>query len=132
MKILVDTCIWSEVLRRKNPNGDLTRIMRDFIADGRVVIIGPIRHELLSGVKNPEQFNKLKELISPFKDVSLETEHFLKAAEFANICRSKGVQGSTIDFLICAVAHLGNFAIFSTDKNFENFKKQLPIKIITP
>ena len=106
--------------------------MRDFIADGRVAIIGPISQELLSGVKNSEQFTKLKELLSPFKDVPLETEHFIKAAEFANICRSKGVQGSTIDFLICAVAHLGNFAIFTTDKDFENFKKQLPIKIFTP
>jgi predicted nucleic acid-binding protein len=54
----------------------------------------------------------------------------VKAAEFANICRGKGIQGSTIDFLICAVAALENLMIFTTDKDFENYRKHLPIRII--
>lgn len=130
MKFLVDTCVWSAVLRHKNPHRELTKRLKDFIADGRVSIIGPIRQELLSGITDTKQFNRLKGLLSPFEDIPLSTEHFIKAAEFANTCRSKGIQGSTIDFLICSVAHSENLIIFTTDNDFENYKKYLPIKIL--
>jgi len=130
MRVLVDSCVWSQVLRHKNPNLELTKKIKDLINDGRVCIIGPIRQELLSGIPDIKQFNQLKELLSSFEDISLKTEHFLKAAEFTNICRSKGIQGSTIDFLICAVAHSENLIIFTTDNDFENYKKYLLIKLI--
>ncbi len=129
MKILVDTCIWSQVFRHKSPNIELTKKLKDLIKDGRVAIIGPIRQELLSGISNEKQFGQLKELLSSFEDITLKTEHFEKAAEFSNICRSQGVQGSTIDFLICAVACLENLIIFTTDKDFENYKRFLSIKV---
>lgn len=130
MRVLVDTCVWSQVLRHKNPNLELTKKMKDLINDGRVCIMGPIRQELLSGIPDIKQFNQLKELLSSFEDIPLETEYFLKAAEFTNICRSKGIQGSTIDFLICAVAHSENLMIFTTDNDFENYEKYLSIKLI--
>ena len=130
MKVIVDTCIWSQVLRNKKPDLELTKKLKDLIADARVTIIGPIRQELLSGISDSKQFTQLKELLSAFDDLPLETNHFVKGAEFANICRSKGIQGSTIDFLICAVANLGNMAILTTDKDFENYKKHLPIKLL--
>lgn len=130
MKVLVDTCIWSQVLRYKVPDLQLTSKLKDLIKDGAVTIIGPIRQELLSGISNTQQFNKLKEILSSFKDISLKTEHFVKAAEFSNICLQKGIQGSTTDFLICSVAHLENLIIFTTDSDFENYKKHLPIKLL--
>ena len=130
MKVLVDTCIWSAVLRHKNPDSALIKKMKDLINDGRVAIVGPIRQELLSGVHNLKQFNHLKEVLSPFEDSPLKTKHFVTAAEFSNICRANGIQGSTIDFLICAVAHLENFIIFTIDKDFEYYKKYLAIQLI--
>ena len=130
MKILVDTCVWSAVLRHKIPHRELTKRLKEFIADGRVVIIGPIRQELLSGLSNTKQFNQLEGLLSPFEDILLRTEHFIKAAEFANICRSKGIQGSTIDFLVCSVAYLEDLIVFTTDNDFENYENHLPIKIL--
>ena len=130
MKVLVDTCVWSQVLRHRSPNTELTKKLKDLIRDSRVSIIGPIRQELLSGVPNTKQFDKLKEQLSSFEDVPLKTEHFEKAAEFSNICRSNGIQGSTIDFLICAVAYIENFVIFTTDNDFENYKKHLTIQLI--
>lgn len=130
MKTLVDTCIWSAALRHKNPDLRLTKKLKDFINDGRVAIIGPIRQELLSGIHNPNQFNHLKEILSSFEDIHLKTYHFVKAAEFSNICHSKGIQGSTIDFLICSVAHLENLIIFTTDNDFKKYKKYLSVQLI--
>jgi len=128
MKVLVDTCIWSQVLGHKNPDKELTKKLHDLISDARVSIIGPIRQELLSGISNAKQFNHLKELLFSFEDIPLEIHHFVTAVEFTNICRKQGIQGSTIDFLICAVAYLENLIIFTSDKDFENYKKYLSIK----
>ena len=130
MKILVDTCVWSQVLRHKNPNKELEAKLKDLIHDGRVCIIGPIRQELLSGITSIKQFNALKKGLSAFEDIPLTAEHFEKAAEFNNLCRGKGVQGSTIDFLICAVAYLDKLVIYTTDKDFESYKKHLPITLM--
>jgi len=130
MKVLVDTCIWSHVLRHKTPDTILSKKLKELVQDGRVAIIGPIRQELLSGIPNAVQFHHLKEILSSFEDITLKTEHFEKAAEFSNICRGKGIQGSTIDFLICAVACMENLTIFTVDEDFENYKKSLPLKLI--
>ncbi len=130
MKILVDTCIWSQVLRKKTPSLILTKQLKDFINDGRVVMIGSIRQELLSGISNPAQFNKLKHTLSFFEDIILETDHFVKAAEFSNLCRKNGIQGSTTDFLICAVANLEKLSIFTVDSDFTSYNKYLKLKLI--
>ena len=130
MKVLVDTCVWSKTLRHKSPNSEITDKIKELIKDGRIVIIGPIRQELLSRISDTSQFNRLKDMLSAFEDITLESKHFIKAAEFSNMCRQKGVQGSTIDFLICAVANIENLIIFTTDKDFENYKKHLPIKLL--
>jgi predicted nucleic acid-binding protein len=129
MKVLVDTCIWSYALRHKNPILEIKILLKEIIRDGRLVIIGPIRQEILSGISKETQFESLKERLSPFEDVPLTSDHFIKAAEFSNICMKKGVQGSTTDFLICSVAYLENIEIFTTDLDFKNYKKHLPIKL---
>ena len=129
MKVLVDTCIWSYALRHKNPILEIEILLKEIIKDGRLVIIGPIRQEILSGISKETQFESLKERLSPFEDVPLTSDHFIKAAEFSNICMKKGVQGSTTDFLICSVAYLENIEIFTTDLDFKNYKKYLPIKL---
>ncbi len=130
MKVLVDTCVWSGVLRHKNPDKDLRRKLTDLIQDARVVMMGPIRQELLSGISDVKYFKKLSETLSTFEDIPLKTEHFIQAAEFSNQCRQKGIQGSTTDFLICAVAFLEDLVIFTTDKDFSNYLKCLPIKLL--
>jgi len=62
----------------------------------------------------------------------LETDHFEKAAEFFNICRRNGIQGSNTDFLICSVADRRNLEIFTLDKDFLDFQKYLPLKLYSP
>ena len=130
MKVLVDTCIWSQVLRHKSPEADLSKKLQELIRNARVAMIGPIRQELLSGIAQVKQFNELKETLSSFEDLPLNTEHYEKAAEYCKICRRRGIQDSTIDFLICAVAVVENLTIFTVDKDFENYKKYLPLRLI--
>ena len=130
MKVLVDTCIWSLALRRgQQKDNPLVREFISLIKDVRVQLIGPIRQEILSGIKAKQQFDKLKNYLSAFPDLSIETNDYERAAEFYNMCRKAGIQGSNTDFLICAISANHDLPIFSVDKDFEQFEKKLPIKL---
>jgi len=129
MKVLVDTCIWSHILRQKKPDAELSEKLRDLIKDGRVLMIGPIRQELLSGISESSQFKSLKDKLSFFEDLTLSSEYYVRAAEFSNICRKKGIQDSTTDFLICAISNLQKVQIYTSDKDFTHYKKYLPIQL---
>lgn len=128
MKVLVDTSVWSLALRRgREGDPGPVRELRNLIEDSRVQMIGPIRQEILSGIRDEGQFKELEVRLSAFPDVPLTPEDHVTAARFFNICRSKGIQGSNTDFLICAVAVRHRLAIFTTDKDFVRYAKHLPI-----
>lgn len=130
--ILVDTSIWSLALRRIQKNSEELKIalhLSKIIRDMRMIIIGPIRQEILSGISDKNRFEELKNKISVFGDNKIETRDYELAAELFNSCRSKGIQGSHIDYLICAVSINNNFSIMTLDKDFYNYSKIIPIKI---
>lgn len=132
MNVVVDTSVWSLALRRNTPNEALAivNILRDLIVDGRVVLMGAIRQEVLSGVRYTEQFLRLQDYLRAFPDIELTSEDYELAAEFFNTCRSNGVQGSNTDFLICAVAHRRGYSILTTDQDFENFQLYIPVVLL--
>ena len=132
MKVLVDTSVWSAVLRRSKPDPKLTDIVTELVKEGRLLLIGPIRQELLSGIKEKAQFEKLRKRLAAFPDVPLQTKHFEVAARFYNKCRAKGIQGSHIDYLICAVCDCEKTAILTTDRDFEGYAKHLGIRLYLP
>ncbi len=130
MKVLVDTPIWSYALR-SNRSG-FEQHVKEFeilIADQRVLIIGPIRQEILSGYSKIKQFEKLNNKLKYFENTPIIDDDYVQAAKFSNICRKKGVQGSHIDFLICSVAYRLKSQIFTTDNDFGYYQSHLPIQL---
>jgi predicted nucleic acid-binding protein len=132
--ILVDTPVWSLALRRKR--GDLspreralTEALAELVREGRAQIAGVVRQELLSGIREPERFEKLREYLHAFDDLQLEAADYEEAARMHYRCRSWGITGSAIDFLLCAVAHRRRWQIFSTDRDFEQYGKVLGLKL---
>ena len=128
MKTLVDTSVWSLALRRTgtNPSPTTTELSK-LITAHLVEIIGPIRQEVLSGIRDPAQFDRLEASLAAFNDIVLDVEDYVTAAKFFNLCRSKGIQGANTDFLICAVAVRRDLSIFTSDRDFLHFAKCLPI-----
>ena len=130
MKVLVDTCVWSQLLRKAVADRDpIVSELKELITEFQVQMIGPIRQELLSGIKSKNQFVLLKEHLRSFPDLEIVTEDYEAAAQMSNDCRRKGVQGSHIDFLICSVANRYDLAIFTTDGDFELYRRHIPIKL---
>lgn len=131
MKVLVDTPIWSLALRRKKPveKAPAWSELAALVEDRRVAMIGPIRQEILSGIKDPSQFERIREHLRAFPDLALTSEDHEEAASFYNRCRQKGIQGSNTDFLVCAIAVRREYSIFTNDKDFAHFAKVLPIAL---
>ena len=130
MKVLVDTPIWSYALRSKN-NEYQTEInsLASLIYDQRAIIIGPIRQEILSGYSDLRKYRIIKEKLSYFENTPIIDTDYVLAAEFSNKCRKKGIQGSHIDFLICAVANRIEIPVFTNDNDFTHYQKVIPIKL---
>ena len=137
MTVLVDTPIWSLALRRKpvdlSPHElRLTQALAELIGAGQAELLGVIRQELLSGIREEERFRKLRDLLSAFEDPPLQASDYEVAAHFHNRCRTRGVAGSAIDFLICAVAHRRNWQILTTDLDFGRYAKIVGTKLYVP
>jgi hypothetical protein len=138
MKVLVDTSVWSLALRRpKNAalgaeQQAVVAALADLMRDGRAVMMGAIRQELLCGIKTQAQFDALKNTLMAFDDVAVTTQDYEKAAEAFNTCRSHGVQGSNTDFLICAVSSNHQLPIFSIGNDFQMYQQWLPVRLYSP
>lgn len=130
MKVIVDTCIWSLALRQKKTvHSPYLSELQKLIKEGSVQMIGAIRQEILSGIKTNTQFELLKQSLGAFPDLIHSEVDFELAAKYFNLLRSKGVQGSDTDFLICAVSVNHQLEIFTLDKDFNLFEQYLPIKL---
>ena len=134
MNVLVDTSVWSLALRRKNDSlGTNERLLvaelSELIREGRARVIGLVRQELLSGIKTTEQYEKLRLHLRSFPDEAVDTSDYEEAAKAGYRCRSKGVVVSIVDVLLCAVAIKRQWAIFTTDPDFSNYAKVLPLHI---
>jgi len=70
--------------------------------------------------------------LDSFADLPILSEDYVEAARYFNLCRSKGIQGSNSDFLICAVSVRNDLPIYTTDKDFELFAKHIPLHLYKP
>ena len=107
-------------------------MIRELIGNGCAVMMGPVRQELLSGVRSRRQFEKLRDHLRSFPDLVLETADYERAAEHFTAARARGVQGSNTDFLICAVAVRCECSVYTTDKDFDLFAQHLSLRLHAP
>jgi len=131
MKTIIDTRAWSAVLRR-NGRSSLGPLIDRLIVTSGVQMLGVIRQELLSGIRARERFQKLQRQLEPFPDLPVETEDHVAAAEIFNVCRAKGVQGSQIDMLICAVSIKHKIPILTLDTDFKRYARYVPLDLLEP
>ena len=126
MKVLVDTSIWSLALRRRGGPAKLNdeeeflvALLVEAIRDGRVLVAGPVRQEVLSGIATLEQFAEVKTKLDPFPDHPIGSEDYIEAARLYNLCRRRGVECGAVDMLLCALAYRNEWTILARDGGME-------------
>jgi len=123
-KVLIDTNIWSAFLRRSNEEEKvLRRNFFELVESSRISIIGPIRQEILSGIRDPIRFEKLLEYLDGFIDDEIVTKDYEDAARLQNLCSSKGIASSAIDLLIVAFSVNRGFEIYTRDGDFLRYQQ---------
>lgn len=132
--VLVDTPIWSLALRRRAADRSLheARLVREWqrlVSAGHAAIMGIIRQELLSGVRDAKNFELLRQHLAAFEDLPVTTADHEAAARCFNRCRAGGVTGAAVDMLICALAIRCGLPIFTTDRDFERYAAHVPLRL---
>jgi predicted nucleic acid-binding protein len=129
MKVLVDTSVWSLALRRRAPAHPAVDELRRLIVTGRAALVGPIRQELLSGIRDDAAFEQLRDRLAAFPDEAVTTSDYERAAQFFNACRANGLQASNTDFLLCAVSVAHQMPILTTDGDFRRYRSVIPLAL---
>jgi predicted nucleic acid-binding protein len=133
--ILIDTPVWSIALRRKLEHLSprefrLKKLWSEIVDDGRAQLLGSVRQELLSGLREESQFYRLRDYLRDFPDAPAMTEDYEEAARASNRCRSAGVASSSVDMLICAIARRYDWEILTADRDFVHYKRVLGIRLL--
>lgn len=131
--IACDTSALSQFLRRSpDTANDAALKVEKLIDSNELALFGIVRQELLSGIKLPAHFERIDLTTQALPLFFADDEDHTTASRFFNSCRSKGIQGSPIDFLICAMAVKRKFPIYTTDPDFELYEPIIPIELYRP
>lgn len=135
MNIVVDTSVWSLVLRRRRPRAAdaFVDAFRAHVEAGdEIFITGVILQELLDGVRTTRDFDRLLAVLDPFPLVPVDRRTYVLAAQASNACRRKGVQAGSIDFLIAAACIQNGCPLLTADKDFVRIARHTDLLILPP
>ncbi len=126
-KILVDTSVWIEFFRKKEP---YYRVVSDWIDEDRICCIGLILAELLQGVKTEKELGVVKDFLYVFEFLKESKELWEKAGELSFNLNKKGRMAGLSDCYIAAASKENGVGIITLDKHFGFIKESMDIKLI--
>ncbi|MGH7216038.1 MAG: PIN domain-containing protein, partial [Nitrospiraceae bacterium] len=83
-----------------------------------IFLVGNILQELLDGLRSTKQFDHLLALLDPYPLLDLDRKTYVAAARLQSVCRAKGVNAGSIDFLIAVACCQHGFPLLTADKDF--------------
>jgi predicted nucleic acid-binding protein len=95
----------------------------------RVVVPGIVIQELLSGIKEPSQAEKIMRIMEGYPVLLATQDHHIEAANISNGCRKAGVSAATIDCLIAAQCILENGILLTLDDDFSLMARHCTLRI---
>ena len=125
--IAVDTSVLSLAVRRPtraaHREHPAAAKLRRAVEEGvPVVVPGVCLQEILSGVRDAKQFERLASLLAPYPILVATRADHVAAARIASACRAAGVAASTVDSLIAALVIRHRARLLTTDVDFERIR----------
>jgi len=132
VSVIVDTSVWSHALRRNTPPNDpQTRKLAYLLNRGQdLFLLGVILQELLQGIRNQADFDKVREHLEVFPVLQLERQDYIAAAELRNQCASHGINAGTIDFQIAAACIQYDYSLLTCDSDFTHIASCCSLRLI--
>ena len=129
--MLVDTSVWIDFF-----NGYESRQaehLASAIAEAEPIVIpGIVLTEILLGLKNDAEAERISALLGAFDVVAEPTRaDYIEAARIYRLCRAKGFTvRSTIDCLIAQLCLRDDFALLSKDRDFKAIADCVPLQLL--
>ena len=133
MNLLVDTSVWSLVLRRDAPAGvPEAEFLRAALARGdSIVTTGLVLQEILQGVAGAKMRTAIQERFAALPFLVPDRSDHIRAADLHGAARRKGIQVGTVDALLAALCLRHDLTMLSTDADFKDLRKVAPLLIWT-
>lgn len=101
----------------------ITKRLSSMLVQGEAGVIGPIRQEVLTGIRHVSQFDRLRYLLDGIKTIDLELQDFDEAARLTNVLLTKGITVSPTDSLLAAAALRRSLSVYTLDADFQHFSR---------
>ena len=97
MKVIVDTSVWSLALRRGTESpSPAVQELRKLIKDHRAQMLGPIRQEILSGIRNDYNLRSLKDISRAFLIFQFSQKTMSPLQDSSTFAVRKGFRAQTL------------------------------------
>ena len=125
-KVLVDTSIWIEYFRGKEPAYSLVAGLMD---ERRICLIGLILAELIQGARSEKEIAVLLDFLQVFEFFPENPALWAKAGRLSNSLRQKGKTIGLADCFIAVMAHDFQAMLYSRDEHFRLLSKEINLKL---
>lgn len=128
--ILVDTTVWIDFFANRDTS-HVRKLITILNQNVELCLCGVILTEILQGIKNIKEYNRVHNLMESLFFLEMKKETFLFSAEIYKKLRSKGITiRKTLDCMIAAVAMEHNVPLLHNDRDFDPIEKHFSLKII--
>lgn len=114
--VIVDTSVLIDFLKGSEKYAEE---ITSLLVKNRAITTGIIIAELLQGIKNPKEEQKISELMTAINTLEISTELWIKAGKLSSSLRKKGINLPLTDVAIATLALEYNLYVFTMDKHFE-------------
>ncbi|HKN87459.1 MAG TPA: PIN domain-containing protein [Nitrospiraceae bacterium] len=91
---------------------------------------GHVLQQLLDGLRNKQDFDRLQHILEPFPLVPLNRSAYIAAAQLRQRCRVNNVQAGPMDCLIAAACIEHGFPLLTADRDFTYIAKHSDLVIL--
>ena len=128
--VIVDTSVWIDFLKGRE-SGPVAKLEQLLAEEVDVFTTGLIVQEVLSGIRNKKEREKVRTDLGHFILVMPTLATHVDAAEIFDTCRKKGYTiRSIVDCLIAALALEYNLEIHENDRDYRHIAQVFPLRIV--
>lgn len=123
MKVLPDTSVWVEYLRRGTSGP--AAALDDLLIEGSVVVCGPVMSELLVGTP-PEDHDQLWAAVGSLPWADIDRDGWKAIGQVGGRLRKLGRSIPLTDVVIAVASVSSDSAVWTKDQDFERIAEVLP------
>jgi len=125
-KVLVDTSVWIEFFRKKEP---YHRVVSELMDNDSICCLGIVVAELLQGAKSEKELNTIKDFLHVFDFLPEAVESWEKAGELSFLLHGKGRAAGLSDCYIAVAVQAADVRLFTLDKHFSVIRKEIGLNL---